>query len=149
MTGDLAHPREGITHALQFTAAGSASQEQEVGPRQLPYANINLTDCLSMLQIHNFDGASLCGGEYVISAWLRYSADYDGMQQALHSRFKLGDASVAALFAEGPASGTEMSYTPHRVQELALTSVRIGGWPTEPDRWEQVSVGVRVPTDFE
>ena len=59
-----------------------------------------------MLQIHNFNGASLCGGEYVISAWLRYSADYDGVQQALHSRFKIGNgATISSLFAVGAASG--------------------------------------------
>eukprot|EP00730_Choanoeca_flexa_P002539 TRINITY_DN11085_c0_g2_i1.p4 TRINITY_DN11085_c0_g2~~TRINITY_DN11085_c0_g2_i1.p4 ORF type:complete len:109 (+),score=24.68 TRINITY_DN11085_c0_g2_i1:1280-1606(+) len=77
-----------LTHAFEFTGSNGRPQEHK---------------------IHNDPDASLCGGEYVISAWLRYSSDYDGRQQALHTRF----GTAQSVFADGAASGQTICMMTH------------------------------------
>eukprot|EP00730_Choanoeca_flexa_P002540 TRINITY_DN11085_c0_g2_i2.p1 TRINITY_DN11085_c0_g2~~TRINITY_DN11085_c0_g2_i2.p1 ORF type:complete len:281 (+),score=67.52 TRINITY_DN11085_c0_g2_i2:428-1270(+) len=60
---------------------------------------------------------AMCPGTFVLSAWAKYSADYDGSAMLLHSRVHYEGAGSEQYRPRGAASGA---------------------WPTKPDEWQRV-----------
>ena len=71
---------------------------------------------------------TLCPGVYRMTAWAKYSSDYDGWQSVINVRFTNVEAGTPAE-----------NFSHHSGKGQAL-----GAFPTRPDQWQRIEATKRT-----
>ena len=79
--------------------------------------------------------SSMCPGTFVLSAWTKYSADYDGDERVLHSRFSMC-LTLTSSCTSWP-NACRMFYNGDGALSINPIGVASGAWPTQADEWQR------------